>query len=75
MDRIRGINQYENIGLDHFDLVEGNPIESENVIGFITGSAKAYYFGEDSTIELDDKFAFFHQLRKSFKLWEQSEIK
>lgn len=75
MDRLRGINQYENIGLDHFDLVEGNPIESENVIGFITGSAKAYYFGEDSTIELDDKFAFFHQLRKSFKLWEQSEIK
>ena len=75
MDRIRGINQYENIGLDHFDLVEGNPIESEDVIGFITGSAKAYYFGEDSSIELDDKFAFFHQLRKSFKLWEQPENK
>ncbi len=75
LDRMRGTNKLTPIDGDKFELVEGNPILSENVLGFIVGSAKAYYFDEESNLEYDDKFRYFHQLRKSFTTFDKLEIK
>lgn len=67
LDRIRGSNKIEYVGLDSFVLKDTKPIHSADVLGYISNSAKAYYFADDSSVELDDKFAFFHVLRKKFK--------
>ena len=69
--RIRGTERYLPIDYDRFSLVEGDPIKSEDVLGYIISSAKAYYFSDDSSLELDDKFAFYHRLVKAFKTFDR----
>lgn len=73
LDRVRGVNKFKPVDRDNFTLVEGNPIRSEDVLGYIVKDTKAYYFGEDSSVEKDDKFAFYHQLVKSFKNFDRSQ--
>lgn len=67
LDRVRGANKVEYVGLDSFTLVDNPPIHSADVLGYVAHSAKAYYFADDSSVELDDKFNFFHILKKKFK--------
>lgn len=56
----------EGLNKDDFYLVD-EVITSDEVIGYINSETKAYYFAEDSSIELDDKFAMYHNLNKKFK--------
>lgn len=67
LDRIRGANKEEIVSKHNFKLVEGEPINSADVLGFVAGSAMSYYFADDSDVKLDDKFDFFHKLKKKFK--------
>lgn len=71
LDRIRGTNKYRPIDSDKFTLVEGQPIRSEDVMGYITKDCKAYYFTEESSLEKDDKFAYYHRLVKEFKAFDK----
>lgn len=72
LDRVRGTNKYHPIDQDKFTLVDGAPIRSEDVLGYITKDCKAYYFTEDSSLEKDDKFAFYHRLVKDFKAFDKA---
>lgn len=72
LDRVRGTRKYTPIDRDKFKLVEGKPIQSQDVLGYIVKESKAYYFSEDSSIEKDDKFAFYHRLVKEFKTFDRS---
>ena len=50
---------------DQFVLMD-ELVASEDIIGYVASSVKAYYFGEDSSLEKDDKFAMFYELTNRF---------
>lgn len=72
LDRIRGKNKLKKVDSDKFTLVDGDPIQSQDVLGYITKDCKAYYFTEESSLAKDDKFAFYHRLVKEFKTFDRA---